>query len=81
MRPGITGWAQVNGGRIISTFDKLVLDIWYVQNASYVLDLAIVVRTMKMILFGDRINTDAINQARNQLGSKTALRTTMVPAE
>ena len=69
------------GGRIISTFDKLVLDIWYVQNASFVLDLAIVVRTMKMILFGDRINTDAINQARNQLGSKTALRTTMVPAE
>ena len=69
------------GERIISTFDKLVLDIWYVQNASFVLDLAIVVRTMKMILFGDRINTDAINQARNQLGSKTAFRTTMVPAE
>jgi hypothetical protein len=51
------------------------------QNASFVLDLTIVVRTMKMILFGDRINTDAINQARNQLGSKTAFRTTMVPAE
>jgi lipopolysaccharide/colanic/teichoic acid biosynthesis glycosyltransferase len=81
MRPGITGWAQVNGGRIISTFDKLILDIWYVQNVSFVLDLAIVVRTMKMILFGDRINTDAINQARNHLGSKTAFRTTMVPAE
>jgi len=81
MRPGITGWAQVNGGRIISTFDKLILDIWYVQNVSFVLDLRIAVRTMKMILFGDRINTDAINQARNQLGSKTAFRTTMVPAE
>ena len=81
MRPGITGWAQVNGGRIISTFDKLILDIWYVQNVSFVLDLRIAVRTMKMILFGDRINTDAINQARNQLGSKTAFQTTMVPAE
>ena len=69
------------GGRIISTFDKLILDIWYVQNVSFVLDLRIAVRTMKMILFGDRINTDAINQARNQLGSKTAFRTTMVPAE
>jgi len=75
MRPGITGWAQVNGGRIISTFDKLILDIWYVQNASFVLDFAIVLRTVKMILFGDRINIDAINQAQNHLGSKTAFRT------
>jgi len=81
MRPGITGWAQVNGGRIISTFDKLILDIWYVQNASFVLDFAIVVRTMMMILFGDRINIDAIKQARNHLGSKTPFWTTMVPAE
>jgi lipopolysaccharide/colanic/teichoic acid biosynthesis glycosyltransferase len=81
MRPGITGWAQVNGGRIISTFDKLILDIWYVQNASFVLDFAIVVRTMTMILFGDRINIDAIKQARNHLGSKTPFWTTMVPAE
>ena len=38
VRRGITGWAQVNGGPIISTSDKLVLDVWYVQNASLVLD-------------------------------------------
>jgi lipopolysaccharide/colanic/teichoic acid biosynthesis glycosyltransferase len=81
MRPGITGWAQVNGGRIISTFDKLILDIWYVQNASFVLDFAIVVRTVKIILFGERVNIDAINQARNHLGSQAPFWTTMVPAE
>jgi lipopolysaccharide/colanic/teichoic acid biosynthesis glycosyltransferase len=81
VRPGITGWAQVNGGRIISTSDKLILDMWYVQNGSWMLDLAIVFRTVKMILFGDRINTDAVNQARGNLGLKTLLRTTMVPAE
>jgi lipopolysaccharide/colanic/teichoic acid biosynthesis glycosyltransferase len=81
MRPGITGWAQVNGGRIIPTFDKLILDIWYVQNASLVLDLTIVVRTMKMILFGDQINADAINRARAHLGPKASFRTTMVAAE
>jgi len=80
-RPGITGWAQVNGGRIISTFDKLVLDVWYVQNVSLVLDLLILLRTAKMILFGDRINIEAVNQARNDLGLQTLLRTTMVPAE
>jgi lipopolysaccharide/colanic/teichoic acid biosynthesis glycosyltransferase len=81
VRPGITGWAQVNGGRIISTPDKLILDTWYVQNASLALDLAIIFRTVKMILLGDRINTDAVNHARSNLGLKTLLRTTMVPAE
>jgi lipopolysaccharide/colanic/teichoic acid biosynthesis glycosyltransferase len=80
VRPGITGWAQVNGGRVISTSDKLILDIWYVQNASLVLDLAIVLRTVGMILFGDRINMEAVRQARSYLGL-APLRTTMVPAE
>jgi lipopolysaccharide/colanic/teichoic acid biosynthesis glycosyltransferase len=81
VRPGITGWAQVNGGKIISTSDKLILDLWYVQNASWVLDLTIVLRTVNMVLLGDRINTDAVNQARSNLGLKTLLRTKMVPAE
>jgi lipopolysaccharide/colanic/teichoic acid biosynthesis glycosyltransferase len=81
VRPGITGWAQVNGGRIISTSDKLLLDIWYVQNVSFVLDLKILLCTLKMVLFGDRINTDAVNQARSDLGLKMLLRTKMVPAE
>ena len=81
VRPGITGWAQVNGGRVISTSDKLILDIWYVHNASLILDLAIVLQTVKMIFFGDRINAEAVNQARSDFGLKTLLRTTMVPAE
>jgi len=81
MRPGITGWAQVNGGRIISTSDKLMLDIWYVQNASLAVDLAIVLRTVKMILFGDQINSNAVNQARNSINLNTPLRTKIVPAE
>jgi lipopolysaccharide/colanic/teichoic acid biosynthesis glycosyltransferase len=81
VRPGITGWAQVNGGRIISPADKCTLDIWYAQNASFILDVKIVLSTVKMILFGDRINADAVNQARSELGLKALLRTTMVPAE
>jgi lipopolysaccharide/colanic/teichoic acid biosynthesis glycosyltransferase len=81
VRPGITGWAQVNGGKIISTPDKLILDIWYVQNVSWVLDVAIVFHTMNIILFGDRINIEAVNEARRDLGLKASLRTTMVPAE
>jgi lipopolysaccharide/colanic/teichoic acid biosynthesis glycosyltransferase len=81
MRPGLTGWAQVNGGRIISTSDKLILDIWYVQNASWMLDVAIMLRTVRMILFGDRINIEAVNRARSYFGLKALLRTTMTPAE
>jgi lipopolysaccharide/colanic/teichoic acid biosynthesis glycosyltransferase len=81
VRPGITGWAQVNGGRIISPSDKCMLDIWYAQNASFVLDLKIVFSTVKMIFLGDRINTEAVNQARSDLGLKTLLRTAIVPAE
>jgi lipopolysaccharide/colanic/teichoic acid biosynthesis glycosyltransferase len=81
VRPGITGWAQVNGGRIISTSDKLILDIWYVQNASLILDFAIALRTVTMVLFGDRINADAVNEARSDFDLKTLLRTTIVPAE
>ncbi len=81
VRPGITGWAQVNGGRIISPSDKWILDIWYAQKASFVLDLKIALRTVKVVLFGDRINAEAVNQARDDLGLKTLLRTSMVPAE
>jgi len=79
MRPGITGWAQVNGGRIISASDKWILDIWYAQNASSLLDLKIILRTVKMVLFGDRINTEAVRQARHDL--KTQPATEMAPAE
>jgi lipopolysaccharide/colanic/teichoic acid biosynthesis glycosyltransferase len=81
MRPGITGWAQVNGGRIISTSDKLILDVWYVQNASLILDLSIALRTVKMVLFGDRINIRAVTRARSHFGMKESLPVPMIPAE
>jgi lipopolysaccharide/colanic/teichoic acid biosynthesis glycosyltransferase len=81
VRPGITGWAQVNGGQIISPSDKWILDIWYAQNVSFSLDLKIVLSTVKMVFFGDRINIAAVNRARSDLGLKALLRTTMVPAE
>jgi lipopolysaccharide/colanic/teichoic acid biosynthesis glycosyltransferase len=81
VRPGITGWAQINGGRIIPSSDKCILDIWYAQNASLVLDLKIVLGTLILILLGDRHNVEAVNQARSDLGLTRLLRTTIVPAE
>ena len=86
VRPGITGWAQVNGGRIVAPLDKAILDIWYVTKASFVLDLKIAFRTAQMVLFGERINTEAVYQARRDLDQLPALKTLLwaemaIPAE
>ncbi|MFV0298294.1 MAG: sugar transferase [Hyphomicrobiaceae bacterium] len=63
VRPGLTGWAQVEGGRIVNADDKAALDIWYVQNASLLLDLLIVLRTVPMLVFGERVDRDKIVSA------------------
>ena len=64
MRPGITGWAQVNGGKLISPKDKMALDLWYAHHASPMLDLMILWRTVLTVLRGDLIRQDAIDEAR-----------------
>src|SRR4051812_10790969 len=46
MRPGVTGWAQINGGKLISRQDKMALDLWYAHHASFRLDLIILWRTV-----------------------------------
>lgn len=67
VRPGLTGWAQVKGGRAISSADKAALDVWYVRNASLALDLEILIRTLPMVLFGERVNVAAIRNAWQDL--------------
>jgi lipopolysaccharide/colanic/teichoic acid biosynthesis glycosyltransferase len=52
VRPGITGWAQVNGGTVLTPKEKGVLDEWYVRNASPWLDLRIIVMTIRFLLVG-----------------------------
>jgi lipopolysaccharide/colanic/teichoic acid biosynthesis glycosyltransferase len=64
VRPGLTGWAQVNGNTLLSDPDKLALDIWYVDHRSLQLDLLIFVRTVAMLIFGERIDRDSLAQAR-----------------
>jgi lipopolysaccharide/colanic/teichoic acid biosynthesis glycosyltransferase len=63
IRPGLTGWAQVKGGRDISPADKAALDLWYIKNASLLVDLWIVMETVRMVLLGERTDRGAINQA------------------
>lgn len=56
VRPGVTGWAQVNGRNSISWDDKFGLDVWYVDNCSFWLDLKIIYLTVKKVLARDGIS-------------------------
>ena len=59
VRPGITGWAQVNGRNAISWERKLELDVWYVDNRTVSLDLKILWMTMRLALSGKGVNASA----------------------
>ncbi len=50
VRPGITGWAQINGAKLVTKEEKEKLDEWYVRNASFLVDLRIVLRTLSLAL-------------------------------
>jgi len=69
VRPGLTGWAQVTGGRAISAGDKAALDVWYIQNATFALDVSIAVRTAGIVLFGERVDHAAIARVWENLNS------------
>lgn len=56
VRPGITGWAQVNGRNAISWEDKFQLDVWYVDNRSLWLDIKILWLTVRKVLVRDGIS-------------------------
>ena len=56
--PGLTGWAQVNGRNSISWCDKFKLDVWYVDNQSFILDIKIIFMTILKVLKRDGINQE-----------------------
>ncbi len=56
VKPGITGWAQINGRNAISWEQKFMYDVWYVDNISFVLDIKILLHTIKKTLQSDGIN-------------------------
>ncbi|EEL58882.1 sugar transferase [Bacillus toyonensis] len=53
VKPGLTGWAQVNGGYEITPKEKLKLDIYYINHASIILDFKIIIKTVKVVITGD----------------------------
>lgn len=67
VRPGLTGWGQVNGGLRLNNIQKLALDIWYIDNRSIYLDLFVLLLTLKTLLIGERINEKRLAIAMTHL--------------
>lgn len=63
MIPGMTGWAQINGNTILNWDKRIILDVWYVDHCSLLLDLYIMIRTLSVILFGEHPNERALEEA------------------
>jgi undecaprenyl phosphate N,N'-diacetylbacillosamine 1-phosphate transferase len=57
VKPGITGWAQINGRKAITWDEKFKLDIWYADNLSFPLDIKILFLTVKKVFKSENINT------------------------
>ena len=58
VRPGVTGWAQINGRNSVSWDEKFKLDTWYVDNQSMLLDIKIIISTVKKVLVRDGISQE-----------------------
>jgi len=58
VRPGITGWAQVKGRNAIAWQQKFEYDVWYVENLSFLLDIKIILLTIKKVFIREGVNAD-----------------------
>jgi lipopolysaccharide/colanic/teichoic acid biosynthesis glycosyltransferase len=70
VRPGITGWAQVNGRNSLSWEEKFELDVWYVDNRSFWLDIKILFMTVKKVLLREGISGEGEVTMSKFTGSK-----------
>jgi lipopolysaccharide/colanic/teichoic acid biosynthesis glycosyltransferase len=62
VRPGITGWAQIHGGKLLTPAEKDLLDEWYVKHASFIVDCQILIRTAEILLFRTRSSEASADQ-------------------
>jgi lipopolysaccharide/colanic/teichoic acid biosynthesis glycosyltransferase len=72
VRPGITGWAQVNGRNALSWDEKFALDLWYIDNRSFMLDLKILWLTVRKVLVRDGISAAGEVTMPKFTGSETS---------
>jgi lipopolysaccharide/colanic/teichoic acid biosynthesis glycosyltransferase len=63
VRPGLTGWAQINGNTQLSNEEKLGLDLWYVHHRGMLIDLKILYKTINVVVCGERRNERVVEEA------------------
>lgn len=73
VRPGITGWAQVNGRNAISWEEKFALDVWYVDHRSLLLDLRILAMTALRVLHPSGVNQPGMATMSKFTGTRTSV--------
>ena len=71
VRPGVSGWAQINGRNAIEWEEKFKLDTWYVDNQSFWLDMKVIFLTIKKVLVRDGISAEGEATASKFTGSKS----------
>ena len=69
VRPGITGWAQINGRNAISWVRKFELDVWYVDNRSILMDIKILIKTVQKVVKKSDVMADGQNEVESFNGS------------
>lgn len=70
IKPGITGWAQVNGRNAITWQQKFIYDVYYVNNLNLLLDLKILFLTVKKVIKSEGINTAGVATTENFTGNE-----------
>ena len=73
VRPGITGWAQINGGKLVTAEEKGKLDDWYIRTASLWLDLRIIVITLAVLLESNETSEEALADAEQAQNKNVAI--------
>ena len=68
IKPGVTGWAQINGRNNIEWEKKFLLDVWYVDNRTFLLDLKIILLTLYLVIIGENILPNNKDQMDEFLG-------------
>lgn len=71
--PGLTGWAQVNGNTRLTEEEKFALDLWYIDHQSMMLDIRIVLLTLRTLFLGEIVNRRSVETALAELQRKQSL--------
>ncbi|TCU33832.1 lipopolysaccharide/colanic/teichoic acid biosynthesis glycosyltransferase [Rhizobium azibense] len=74
VRPGLTGWAQINGNTKLTDDEKVDLDIWYIENRTCLMDAEIIAKTVLVMIFGERRNEKRLAAAVSAARSRDRLR-------